>query len=515
MTSGAKLYPTVVHMLIDATDRAPEREALVAGEERLNYRQFLNCTIGFCRELEQIGIAGERVALVMANSIDICIAMFAAHMAHAQIVPMNPMYTEHELRPMLGDAEVKCIVYDISNRQTVEKLAQELNIPHLIFIDATGGRRLTEWAEVETLPLPDNLPERDELATLQFTGGTTGRAKGANLTHSALATNMFQCNSLQKSRMDIERVLCVMPLFHCYAWSVCLYNMVNCRGTVVILAKYHPQDVLDTFGKENITIFAGSPTLFTGLMNYPTFSKADFSHLTKSNSGSAPLAEGLLNKWERVTGTPILEGYGQTEASPVISFNPSDGVRKPGSVGIAVPDTEIQIVDLDTGNTVLPAGENGEIRIRGPQIMLGYRNRPEETAESLRDGWLYTGDIGYLDEDDYLFITGRKKEMMLVSGYNVFPREIEELLFQHPAIKEAAVVGKQDEYRGELPLAFVVCHDTETLEIASIIEYCKQNLARYKVPDEFRIVEALPKTAVGKVDKVALAELANPESGKT
>jgi long-chain acyl-CoA synthetase len=509
--SGTTLYPTVVHMLIDAAEKTPEQEALVAGEERLNYRQFLNCAIGFSNELVQLDGAGERVALIMANSIDMCIAMFGAQMAGAQIVPMNPMYTEHELRPMLEDAEVRVIVYDKSNRGPVEKLAKELNIPDLIFIDAVDGRRLIEWVAKPGLPLPEVLPGSDDLATLQFTGGTTGRAKGANLSHSALAKNMHQCNSLQNSRMDVERVLCVMPLFHCYAWSVCLYNMVNCRGTVVILAKYHPQEVLDTFGTEKITIFAGSPTMFTGLMNYETFNKADFSHLTKSNSGSAPLAEELLNKWEQVTGTPILEGYGQTEASPVISFNPSDGIRKPGSVGVAVPDTEIQIVDMESGNTQLAAGEKGEIRLRGPQVMLGYRNRPQETAESLRDGWLYTGDIGFLDEDAYLFITGRKKEMILMSGYNVFPREIEELLFLYPGIKEAAVVGKKDDYRGELPIAFIVPVDDEALNKEQLRGYCEENLAAYKVPDEFRIVSFLPKTAVGKVDKISLSDMANNE----
>jgi long-chain acyl-CoA synthetase len=445
----------------------------------------------------------------MGNSIDICIAMFGAQMAHNQIVPINPMYTEHELQPMQQDAEVMCVVYDLSNRSTVEKTAHELNIPQLIYIDNADGRRLTEWVATATFPLPNELPTSKDLATLQFTGGTTGRAKGANLTHGGLATNMHQYNSLQQSRMDIERVLCVMPLFHCYAWSVCLYNMVNCRGTVVILAKYQPQEVLDTFGKEKITIFAGAPTLFTGLMNYETFNKADFSYLNKSNSGSAPLAEELLSKWEQTTGTPILEGYGQTEASPVISFNPSDGIRKSGSVGIALPDTEIQIVDLKTGKSILPENEKGEIRLRGPQVMLGYRNRPQETAESLHEGWLYTGDVGYLDEDGYLFITGRKKEMILVSGFNVFPREIEELLFLYPGIKEAAVVGKKDEYRGELPVAFIVPVEGEILDTEQIRDYCVKSLAAYKIPDEFRITTILPKTAVGKIDKISLGDMAN------
>ncbi|MFT5351812.1 MAG: long-chain acyl-CoA synthetase [Gammaproteobacteria bacterium] len=507
--STQQLFPTVVHMLIDAAEKSPEREALACLGERLNYQAYLNCVIGFHDELAQLDVAHERVALVMGNSINICIAMFAAQMARAQIVPMNPMYTEHELRPMLKDAEVKVILYDASNKDCVEKLAKELNIAVQLYIDDEKGKCLTEWINKENLSLPSVLPGKDDLAILQFTGGTTGRAKGANLSHASIAGNLHQAAVMQKPEMDVERNLCVMPLFHCYAWSVCLYNMVNCRGTMVIVPRYQPDVVLNTFAEEKITIFAGSPTLFTGLMNYNGFERTDFSSLRLSNSGSAPLPAELLEKWEATTGTPIMEGYGQTESGPVISFNPSDRMRKAGSVGIALPDTEIQIVSLDNGNDVLAANENGEIRIKGPQVMSGYRNLPNETAEALRDGWLYTSDIGYLDDDGYLFITARKKEMILVSGYNVFPREIEEVLFLHPAIREAAVVGKQDEYRGELPVAFVVHNGSEAIGDEDLKEYCKEHLALYKVPDEFRVVEVLPKTAVGKVDKVELTALAN------
>lgn len=343
---------------------------------------------------------------------------------------------------------------------------------------------------------------------LQFTGGTTGRAKGANLSHHSISRNVFQYTSMQVPDGQ-DRILCVMPLFHCYAWSVCLYNMASCSGTVVILPRYQPQQVLDAFTLEKITVFAGSPTLFTGLMSYEGFDKTDFSCLIRSNSGSAPLPIESLERWEKTTGTPIYEGYGQTESGPVISFNPADNVRKPGSVGVALLETEIQIVDLETGEKVLENNEKGEIRLRGPQVMNGYRNRPEDTAEALRDGWLYTGDIGYFDEDNYLFITARKKEMILVSGFNVFPREIEEVLFLHPAVKEAAVVGKKDDYRGELPVAFIVCNDNDSLNASELERLCADKLAKYKVPDEFRMLQALPKTVVGKVDKVSLTAMAN------
>ncbi|MEM9685235.1 MAG: AMP-binding protein [Pseudomonadota bacterium] len=301
-------------------------------------------------------------------------------------------------------------------------------------------------------------------------------------------------------------MLCVMPIFHVYASHVCLQTMVYARGTLVILPRYHPQDVLDTLVEERITIFAGSPTLFTGLMAYDGFAGTDFSTLAFSHSGSSALPAEVLREWEAATGSPIVEGYGQSEAGPVISFNPLHGDRRAGSVGIAVPETEIQIVDLDAGTKVLETGDAGEIRVRGPQIMTGYRNRPEETSQALRDGWLYTGDIGAFDEDGYLYIRDRKKEMVIVSGYNVFPREVEDVLYEQPAVREAAVVGQPDSYRGEILRAVIALApdaDAET-ETEAILAHCRANLAKYKVPSVIDIVDDIPKTPVGKIDKKAL-----------
>lgn len=501
------IYPTVVHMLVAAAEQAPQHEALVQGELRLDYEQYLRCVIGFAEELRQLGAGGERVALVMGNSINICIAMFAIHMVRAQAVPLNPVYTEQELHPMLEDAEVQVLIHDEALGDKLKGIADELNITHRISCGGEHGRDLSDWKDDDSLLLPDNLPEPDLPSTLQFTGGTTGRSKGAELTHKSLSVNISQREAVAPARIEQERMLCVMPLFHCYAVSMCLHNMVYCRGTLVVMPRYHPQEVLEAIEKERITIFGGSPTLFSGLLNYEGFENTDFSSLHLSYSGSAPLAEELINKWEAVTGTFILEGYGQSEASPVITYTPLNGERKLTAVGIPLPETELQIVDLQDGVSVLPAGEQGEIRLRGPQVMLGYRNREEETKKTLKDGWLYTGDIGLLDEDNYLFITGRKKEMIIVSGFNVFPREIEELLYQYPAVKEVAVVGKADDYRGELPVAFVVTETNDSTMNEKLKEYCQQNLAPYKVPAEIRIVEALPKTAVGKINKLALAEL--------
>ena len=501
-------FDSVAHMLVDAVEKSPDHEAFVCQDERMSYREFMDCVTAFTNELYELGMENERVALVMGNSIDICVAMYAGHLAHAQVAPLNPTYTEHELRPMLEDAAVKMVIYDGLNREAVEELVKELSIPHSIFVDEDQGRRLTGLTGGEQLELPLPLPKGDDLAMLQFTGGTTGRAKGANLSHRAVSYNIHQAERMQEPNMQVERMLCVMPLFHCYAWSVCLYNMVNCRGTTIIVPRYQPDILLALFAKEKITLFAGSPTLFTGLMSFPGFEDTDFSSLKFSNSGSAPLPVELLERWESTTGAPVYEGYGQTEASPVISFNPVDAERKNGSVGVPLPDTTIEVVAIDNGEDVLPPGEQGEIRLKGPQVMNGYRNREMETNEALRNGWLYTGDVGYIDEDGYLFITARKKEMLIVSGFNVFPREIEEVLFLHAQVREAAVVGKQDAYRGELPVAFIVPENAELSE-EDLVAHCQQKLTKYKLPGEFRFVEALPKTAVGKVDKVRLTEMAN------
>jgi long-chain acyl-CoA synthetase len=280
--------------------------------------------------------------------------------------------------------------------------------------------------------------------------------------------------------------------------------MAYARGTMVILPRYHPEETCRALETEKITVFGGSPTIFTSLLGFEAFERTDLSALAFSYSGSSALPASVLESWESQTGTPILEGYGQSEAGPVLTFNPLDGVRKVGSVGVPVPETEVEIVDLEEGKTVLGTGEKGEIRARGPQIMAGYRGLPDETAQALRGGWLYTGDIGEFDEDGYLFIRDRKKEMVIVSGYNVFPREVENVLYSHPSVAEAAVIGVADDYRGEVLKAVVALKPGQAAEPAALEAHCRENLAKYKVPGQFEILDELPKTTVGKIDKKAL-----------
>ena len=448
---ASRAHDTVVHMLAAAARERPDAEALVCGGRRLTYREYYDAVNGFAS-----GLHGERIATVLGNSIEACVAMFGVLASGAQLVPLNPLYTKREIDEIVADAEPSSVV----------STSFELRFSSGSFF-----------------------PKGDDLALLQYTGGTTGKAKGVNLTHRAIATNVAQREALLPTRMDAERILCAMPLFHSYGMAMGLFLAANCRGTLVILERYKPEAVLEAIQNERITIFPGSPTIFTGLLGHADFPRTDWSTVHTCYSGSAALPEETLRRWEQAVGAPVYEGYGQTEAGPVLTFNAVGKPRKAGSVGIPVPDTEVRIVE-------------GEVVARGPQIMQGYRNRPQETAEALRDGWLHTGDMGEIDADGYLFIRGRKKDMAIVGGYNVYPREVEEVLISHPAVAEAAVVGGPDAYRGECLHAYVAVRSAVSTE--SLIAYCKERLAPYKIPATLEVLEALPKTSVGKLDKLPL-----------
>ena len=377
-----RAYPSVVHMFAAAAEAAPAGEALVEGKTRLTYREYLACVAAFAAELATHGVRGERVATLLPNSIDACIAAFGILAAGAQHVPLNPLYTPREIGEILSDATARVLIATDGAAATLAPLAERAGICTLI---ALGPRaRSLSTLRASAAPL-ERLPDPDALALLQYTGGTTGRAKGVNLSHRAIATNVAQREGLLPTGIG-ERILCVMPLFHAYAMAMGLFLAANCRGSLVVLPRYEPETLLEAIEDERITIFPGSPTIFAGLMAHPRFARTGWSRVHTCYSGAAPLAEQVLRRWEAAVGAPILEGYGQTEAGPVLSFNPRDGVRKPGSVGIPVAATEIQIVDVETGTRVLPAGERGEIRARGPQIMQGYRNLPLETSEALRGG---------------------------------------------------------------------------------------------------------------------------------
>jgi len=345
-----KRWSSVVHMLEQTAERVPEQTALICGDTQLSYAQYRSCVAALAVEFRQMGIgAGDRVALLMCNSADLAIAMFAVQAAGAQVVPLNPAYTQAELAPVLVDADVALLVHD-SELAMICAAVLPPRTPTLAV--GAGARDLTEAQVPAALPLPD--PQ--SLSTLQYTGGTTGVAKGVELSHAAIATNIAQREALLPT-ISGERILAITPLFHVYAVSMGLYLAVNCAGTLVIVPKFTAAGVLQDIARHRITFLSASPAIFQAVMRDDGFNRADLSSLRVCSSGSAALAADVLQRWERATGAVICEGYGQTEAGPVLTYNPLNGARLPGTVGTAVPQTEISIVDVQTGLTEMPVGQ--------------------------------------------------------------------------------------------------------------------------------------------------------------
>ncbi|WP_428486353.1 AMP-binding protein [Rhodopila sp.] len=497
MTNAWRDATTVLSLLRRAAERAPDAEAVVCGPLRLTYRDYHRAVAGFARDLRRLGASDTRVALLCGNSIEAAVATLAIQAAGAVFCPMNPTYTERELRQILTDCRPLIAVCDTACASLVRRLAQQAAIAHVVVLDGDTVTWLSRWP-VETALL---LPDPDALGMIQYTGGTTGRPKGVMLTHRAIAANVAQREAWLPTRNG-DRFLCMMPLFHSFALAMNLYQALVCAGAIVILPRYRPDWVVAELGRERITVLPAGATVFTGLLDYDGLAGADLRHLRACYSGASALPADVLRRWQATTGVPIHEGYGQTEAGPILTYNSLHSPLKPGRVGLPLPGTEVQVVDVSSGIPLPTPDESGEIRARGPQIMLGYWNQPEQTAAALRDGWLYTGDIGAFDTDGHLAILDRRKDMVITGGYNVYPREVDEVLLMHPAVQEAASFGVPDAYRGEVLHAHVVLrHPIPTDEL---LGHCRTNLARYKVPVVLSVVAAIPKTTVGKIDKAAL-----------
>jgi long-chain acyl-CoA synthetase len=358
------------------------------------------------------------------------------------------------------------------------------------------------------VPRMDIDPEED-LAVLQYTGGTTGVPKGAMLTHQNLFINTLQSCAWAGPMVQRgeERYLMIIPYFHIYGQTVGLLLGTWNGAMQIPIPKFDPDLLIQAIKRYRPTFFPGVPTLYISMLNHPEIRTCGLEYVKRFNSGSAPIPVDVIERFEEVSGSVLLEGYGLTEASPTTHSTPTLAKRKLGSTGLPFPSTECKIVDLESGTRELPVGEPGELCVRGPQIMKGYWNRPDETAIALRDGWLYTGDVARMDEDGFFYIVQRKKDMIIVSGFNVYPNEIEEVLFAHPAILESVVIGLPDEYRGETVKAFVVLKPGAIATTEELSEHCQTNLAKYKVPSIIDIVESLPKRAVGKVVRRELRDM--------
>ena len=342
------------------------------------------------------------------------------------------------------------------------------------------------------------MPQKtSDIACLQYTGGTTGTSKGAMLTHANLVTNACQTRHWLSKDDEAEVMVAALPLFHIYAMTCVMICSLLAGGTVIILPRFELRAALNIIRRYHPTIFHGVPTMYVGFNNAPHV-KNCFKSLRVCMSGGAGLPVEVQQQFEKLSGGRLVEGYGLTEASPVTHVNPPDGLGKIGSIGLPIPGTEARIVDVETGTRDLPLGEVGELVLRGPQVMKGYWNKPKETADVLRNGWLFTGDIARKDEDGYFYIVDRKKDLIIAGGFNIYPREVEEVLFEHPAIKEAAVIGLPDPYRGETVKAFVVMKDGASATTEEIIAWCRERLASYKVPRHVEFRDSLPKSGVGK-----------------
>ncbi|MEW5773042.1 MAG: long-chain fatty acid--CoA ligase [Thermodesulfobacteriota bacterium] len=515
----------------------PEREALRFQNLRMTYAALLERAERAAAALRRLGVGpGDRVALMLPNLPQTMVAYWAVLKAGAVAVMVNPLYMESELTHQLGDAGCSTMIVLDHLWPKVASLRERLPVRRYIVTGVAHGLRFplgllfrlkmwragqrpdvpydrgtvlrweTLFAGKERLSHPPADPGED-LALLQYTGGTTGIAKGVMVTHANLSANVQQCaTQMHAFGRGRETFLAVLPFFHVYGLTVCLNLPAALAATVYPIPRYVPGDLLRAIQKLRPTIFPGAPAIYGSLMQQKDLARYDISSLRYLVSGSAPLPLEVQRRFRELTGAEIIEGYGLTEASPVTHFNPLGGVRKSGSIGLPLPATDARIVDLETGRQVLGPGQEGELCIRGPQVMRGYWRRPEDTAATLRDGWLYTGDVAAMDGEGYFSIVDRKKDLVIVAGYNVYPREIEEVLYAHPKVKEAAAVGVPNPARGETIKAYVVPREGETLQRSEIVAWCRKKLAGYKVPRDVEIRADLPKTLVGKVLRRALRD---------
>ena len=524
-------------LLDDAARDFPHAPALHFEGRTTSYAQLADQAWRLATALAGLGVGkGTRVGLILPNCPQAVIALFATLRLGATVVQNNPLYTERELAHQLGDAGVEVVVCLDLVYQKVKALRGQTAIREVIVTSvldelpaikralapytkrgkAAGvaiGRDepVRRWREVlgsATARLPEAAvdPDRD-LALLQYTGGTTGISKGVMLSHANLRANVEQVRAwFPDADPGREVMMAVLPFFHVYGLTVCLLLGVRLGAALVLLPRFNLDGVLAAIDRFRPTLFPGVPTMYVAINNAVEKGGHDLSSIKACLSGAAPLPMEVAERFERFSGGRLVEGYGLTESSPVAIANPIYGKRKAGTIGMPLPDTVARVADPADPARTLPVGEAGELAIAGPQVMLGYWNRPEETAEVLRDGWLLTGDMAVMDEEGYFAIVDRKKDLIIAGGYNVYPREVEEVLFEHPKILEVAVSGVPDAYRGEIVKAFVVLRTGEQATTEEIREFAKARLAAYKVPRAVEFRDELPKTLIGKVLRRALVE---------
>lgn len=533
-------YPdwTVPDLLCRSAARFPDSTALLFYGTRLSYRELDKLATRFAYALRSLGVRpGERVAIMLPNSPQALIGHYGALKAGAIVVQTNPLYVAREVETQLVDSESETIVAldqfypridAIRQRAPLKRVIvtriQDFLPPVLRLLYPLKARLHGRWIRVEKRPPvydflellrmgtdgdPAPLPEvtPDGLALLQYTGGTTGTPKGVMLTHRNVVVNAVQCRAwVPDFREGREVFLGVIPFFHVYGLSTCQHLAVMTGCPLVLFPRFQVTEVLRAIKRHRVTIFSGIPAMFMAINQFPKVGRYDLGSLRVCLSGASPLHAEVQQRFQRLTGVKISEGYGLTEAGPVTHCNPVYGERPGGSIGLPFPDTEAWLVDLEAGERPVPIGEVGELIVRGPQVMRGYWRKEAETRTVLRNGWLRTGDIVRRDEAGFFFLTDRKKDMIKSRGENVYPREVEEVLFKHPAVRDAVVVGIPDDRLGEAVKAYVVLKDGHRLSERDVLEHCEPLLAKFKRPTAVEFRPELPRTLVGKVLRRALRE---------
>ena len=521
-------YPDipVPGILEEAVRDFPKNEAVIFLGAKISYEVLGKWVEWFASGLAQLGFKkGERMALMLPNCPQYIVAYYAVLKLGGIVVNVNPMYVEREIAFQLNDAGAEGILALREILPRIQAVQSRLELKRILLTDlqdsirepapekfgTSGGCPVLTYGEVLEMgkkqPPPPVAVDPGEIALLQYTGGTTGVSKGAMLTHRNLVSDVVQCVAWNVDAVrGQERMLATIPFFHVYGMTVAMNEALYLAAVIILLPRFNVDEALEAINAHRPTRFPGVPTMYIGINNHPRIREYNISSIKVCSSGSAPMPVEALKRFEELTGGRISEGYGLTEASPVTHANPFFGKRKIGSIGLPRPDTDAKIVDLDTGEKDLAPGEEGELCIRGPQVMRGYWNRPEETRKTLREGWLYTGDIAKMDEEGYFFIVDRKKDLIICGGYNVYPREIEEVLYQNPKVQEACALGVPDPYRGETVKVFVVLKEGQTATGEEMIEYCRGNLARYKAPTLVEFRKELPRSHVGKVLRKILRE---------
>jgi long-chain acyl-CoA synthetase len=525
-------YPdiTLGKILSGTASKFSDHPALLFFGEKISYGQLDALANRFAHALTGLGVKkGDRVALMLPNIPQMVIAYYGTLRTGAIAVATNPLYHAHELEVQLKDSGAETLVAVDMFYPVISPVLSKTRVKRLILCGIKDylpfplnllypikAKIEKQWVSVKRVPpiydflslldkvrtTPVNVDvSPDDIAILQYTGGTTGTPKGAMLTHRNLVANTVHNRVwLTRGKEGEERILAVIPFFHVYGMTTAMNLGVLMGAELILLPKFHTREVLEFINKYRPTIFPGIQAMYLAIGSYPKIQKYDLTSIKAAICGAGPLMHEVQERFEQLTKARIVEGYGLSEASPVTHCNPVFGTRKPGSIGLPFPDMEARIVDIETGEKEMPVGETGELVVKGPQVMKGYWNKPDETAHALRGGWLHTGDIAKMDNDGFFYIVDRIKDMIKTVGENVYPREIEEVLFMHPKVKDAVVVGiPHEEFLGEKIKAFIVLKEGETATAEEIIQFCREQLSKFKVPKEVEFRDQLPKTLVGKV----------------